>query len=81
VWTNRNTIQVGSSLAPYLGDPWSKVGIGRVKDNGNEKWVGFIGGGFASGAPGAGMHTRQRFYVVDLSDEASLEYTGPRTLI
>ena len=31
--------------APYLGDPWSKIMIHRVKINGNEKWVGFLGGG------------------------------------
>jgi type IV pilus assembly protein PilY1 len=31
--------------APYLGDPWSKMYIGRMLINGNEKWVGFIGGG------------------------------------
>ncbi len=31
--------------APYLGDPWSKMMVHRVKIGGNEKWVGFIGGG------------------------------------
>ncbi|MFA5355070.1 MAG: hypothetical protein WC291_12645, partial [Thermodesulfovibrionales bacterium] len=36
-----------SSQAPYLGDPWGKVVIARVKigdgTNMNEKWVGFVG--------------------------------------
>lgn len=35
-----------SSQGPYLGQAWSKMQIGRVKINGNEKWVGFIGGGY-----------------------------------
>jgi len=30
----------------YLDEPWSKMAIGRVRIDGNEKWVGFIGGGF-----------------------------------
>jgi Tfp pilus tip-associated adhesin PilY1 len=35
-----------SKQGMYLDEPWSKMAIGRVKDGGNEKWVGFIGGGF-----------------------------------
>jgi len=35
-----------SSQGMYLDEPWSKMAIGRVKIGGNEKWVGFIGGGF-----------------------------------
>ena len=35
-----------ASQAPYLGDPWCKVSTGRVKINGVEKWVGFIGAGY-----------------------------------
>jgi Tfp pilus tip-associated adhesin PilY1 len=35
-----------SAQAPYLGQAWSRMQIGRVKISGNEKWVGFIGGGF-----------------------------------
>jgi hypothetical protein len=31
----------------YLDEPWSKMAIGRVRIDGNEKWVGFIGGGFS----------------------------------
>jgi Tfp pilus tip-associated adhesin PilY1 len=34
-----------AAQAPYLGDPWSKMYIGRMLINGSEKWVGFIGGG------------------------------------
>lgn len=60
-----------SSNAPYLGDPWSKMIIGRVKISGNEKWVGFIGGGYnASNCAGGGIcDTRGKgFYVVDLNN-------------
>ena len=34
-----------TAQSPYLGDPWSKMYIHRVKINGNEKWVGFMGAG------------------------------------
>jgi Tfp pilus tip-associated adhesin PilY1 len=59
------------ALAPYLGDPWSKVMIGRVKYSGAEKWVGFIGAGYnASDCSGGGScDTRGKgFYLVDLSN-------------
>jgi len=39
-----------SAQAPYLGDPWSKMQIGRVKIAGNEVWVGFVGGGYSQTA-------------------------------
>ncbi|MBM4333497.1 MAG: hypothetical protein FJ117_20140 [Deltaproteobacteria bacterium] len=63
------------SQAPYLGDPWSKVGIGRVKINGNEKWVGFFGGGYNASdcAGGGGCDARGKgFYVIDLSNGSIL---------
>ena len=31
----------------HLGQPWSKMFIGRVRINNAEKWVGFIGGGYS----------------------------------
>ncbi len=34
-----------AAQAPYLGDPWSKMYVHRVKINGAEKWVGFMGAG------------------------------------
>jgi type IV pilus assembly protein PilY1 len=60
-----------SAQAPYLGEPWSKVVMGRVKINGNEKWVGFFGAGYNASdcAGGGGCDTRGKgFYVVDLSN-------------
>jgi type IV pilus assembly protein PilY1 len=64
-------INTTSSLSPYLGDPWSKFGIGRVKINGDEKWVGFVGGGYNASdcAGGGGCDSRGKsFYVVDLNN-------------
>ena len=61
-----------SSQAPYLGQAWSKMQTGRIKVGGEERWVGFVGGGYnaatcsgscntpATGSAGKG------FYVVDL---------------
>lgn len=64
-----------AAQAPYLGDPWSKMMIGRVKVkiNGNvkEKWVGFIGAGYnaADCSGGGGCDTRGKgFFVIDLSN-------------
>ncbi len=49
-------LQPTSAQAPYLGQAWSKMQIGRVKISGNEKWVGFMGGGYdgTSCTPAAG---------------------------
>lgn len=67
--------------ALYLGEPWSKMQIGRVKIAGNEKWVGFIGGGYSGSAclsadggtsyacnTPATYSAGKGFYVVDLSN-------------
>jgi type IV pilus assembly protein PilY1 len=64
-------ITPNSTEAPYLGEPWSKMYIGRVIINGNEKWVGFIGGGYNASdcSGGGGCDTRGKgFYVIDLSN-------------
>jgi hypothetical protein len=60
---------LSSAQAPYMGAPWSKMMIGRVLDGGNEKWVGFIGGG--AYAPGA-AESGKGFFVVDLRDGSVL---------
>jgi type IV pilus assembly protein PilY1 len=61
--------------APYLGEPWSRMMIHRVRYNGagqeHEKWVGFIGAGYneADCHGGGQCDTRGKgFYVVDLSN-------------
>ena len=62
--------------APYLGDPWSKMMIGRVRikvgSAQKEKWVGFIGAGY-NAADCANVNqtcdTRGKgFFVIDLSN-------------
>ena len=57
--------------APYLGEPWSKMVMGRVKIDGNEKWVGFIGAGYNGGdcaVPGDCDLRGKGFMVVDLQN-------------
>ncbi len=58
--------------AAYLAEPWSKMGMGRVLISGNEKWVGFIGGGgydySCSTTPTFAGNTGKAFFVVDLSN-------------
>ena len=57
--------------APFLGEPWSKMIMGRVKINGNEKWVGFIGAGYNGGdcaVPGDCDLRGKGFMVVDLQN-------------
>ena len=71
---NPNSSQA-SSQAPYLGEPWSRVAMGRVKINGYEKWVGFMGAGYNGSdcAGGGDCDTRGKgFYVVDLSNGSIL---------
>jgi Tfp pilus tip-associated adhesin PilY1 len=68
-----------TAQAPFLAESWSKMQIGRVKIAGNEKWVGFIGGGYsgtsclsADGATSTACNTPatgspgKGFFVVDL---------------
>ena len=71
--------------APYVGGPWSRMMVGRVWNGGNERWVGFIGGGVYN----TGMaHSGKGLFVVDLYDgsilwsytranNASLDYPMP----
>lgn len=53
---------------PYYGDPWSKMMVHRVKINGAEKWVGFVGAGHnLSSCSGASCDQRGKgLFVVDL---------------
>jgi Tfp pilus tip-associated adhesin PilY1 len=67
-------LQPTSDQAKYIDEPWSKMAVGRVKIDGKEKWLGFIGGGYntqgkydddddySAGRRGKG------FFVVDLSN-------------
>jgi hypothetical protein len=85
-------IAPSASQAPYLGEPWSKMMVSRVKVGGVEKWVGFFGGGHNfSSCTGAGCDTRGKgFFVVELAtgnvlwsltlaDNADMAYAMPGT--
>lgn len=68
-------VSAGSDSAPYLGDPWSKMMIGKVLIDGQEKWVGFMGGGYngADCSGGGACDTRGKgFFIIDLSSGAVL---------
>ncbi|MBN1364114.1 MAG: hypothetical protein JW976_04830 [Syntrophaceae bacterium] len=47
-WHFGGTAGLTATQGNHLGQPWSKITIGRVYINGDEKWVGFTAGGFAS---------------------------------
>jgi Tfp pilus tip-associated adhesin PilY1 len=64
-----------TTQAPYMGESWSKMMIGRVLtktgSTETEKWVGFVGGGYNANAcaNNSCADTRGKgFFVVDLSD-------------
>lgn len=62
-------LNISSTDAPYLGEPWSKMVMSRVRRDGNEKWVGFIGGGYSDclTLDNPTCATRGKgFFVVDL---------------
>jgi hypothetical protein len=86
-WHLGGTTALSATEGSHLGQPWSKMIMGRVKIAGNEKWVGFIGGGYsATDCKGGGAcDTRGKgFYVVDLSSGSILwKYThsGPQSVV
>lgn len=67
VWPTLHNTQInpGATQGPYLGEPWSKMAIGRVKIGGSEKWVGFIGGGFNRNS--GDSNQGRGFFIVELS--------------
>lgn len=67
MWTLNTSVDNQENVWPYFGEPWSRMNIGRVKIGGNEKWVGFIGGGYnADTAPGD--KRGKGVFAVDLSN-------------
>ena len=64
-----------TTQAPYVGESWSKMVMGRILTKSSdltvtEKWVGFVGGGYNANAYSkSGDDTRGKsFFVVDLTD-------------
>ena len=72
IWRLGGTAGIPAAYGPYLTEPWSKFMIGKVLINGNEKWVGLVGGG------GSTDNTKGNgFFIVDLSSGSILwGYTG-----
>ncbi|MFH1080968.1 MAG: PilC/PilY family type IV pilus protein [Pseudomonadota bacterium] len=72
--TTKYPTETAAAVWPFLGEPWSKMAMGRVKIGGNEKWVGFIGGGYnaAQCSDSTGDKRGKGIFVVDLSDGAVL---------
>ncbi len=81
LWKLNESTPASAPAAPYLAEAWSKMQIGRVRIGGNEKWVGFIGGGYsgasclsADGATATACNTPatgssgKGFFVVDLTN-------------
>ncbi|MEE9911465.1 MAG: hypothetical protein K4571_07045 [Deltaproteobacteria bacterium] len=69
------TLQPDSSAAPFLGEPWSAVSIGRVKIGGMERWIGVIGGGYNAATCGTSACADKRgkgIIVFDLRTGQSL---------
>ncbi|MGA2525200.1 MAG: PilC/PilY family type IV pilus protein [Smithellaceae bacterium] len=79
-WRLGGSSGLSATDGAYLGQPWSKMYIGRVLINNTEKWVGLIGGGYSGvNCPASGTcDTRGKgFYVVDLSNGSILwRYTN-----
>jgi len=63
-----------SKQGRHLDEPWSRMALGRVMIDGNEKWVGFFGGGYNEGTQyedddGETRGKRGKgFFVADLSN-------------
>ncbi len=61
---------LSSTDGPYFGEPWSRMGIGRIQNaSGHEIWVGFIGGGYSGiehKPPAVSNTIGKGFFVIDM---------------
>ncbi len=71
-WKLGGAAGIPAAYGPYLAEPWSKFMTGRILINGNEKWVGFVGGG-----GGISADTGSGLFVVDLSDGSIIKGFTP----
>lgn len=71
-WKLGGAAGIPAAYGPYLAEPWSKFMTGRILINGNEKWVGFVGGG-----GGISADTGNGLFVVDLSDGSIIKGFTP----
>ena len=66
-WHFGGTGGLDATKGAYLGQPWSKITMNRVKIAGNERWVGFVPAGYTAGSCGGTCDTRGKgFFVIDL---------------
>jgi len=75
-WRLGGNQPLSESDAIYLGQAWSKMVVHRVRVNNNEKWVGFIGGGYSGNSCGTTTTCDKRgkgFFVVDMADGSILK--------
>ena len=71
-WKLGGAAGIPAAYGPYLAEPWSKFMTGRILINGNEKWVGFVGGG-----GGISADTGNGLFVVDLNDGSIIKGFTP----
>jgi Tfp pilus tip-associated adhesin PilY1 len=82
-WKLGGSSGLSATHGSHLGQPWSKMSMGRVLYDGKEKWVGFIGGGFSKtdcSGGGACDPKGKGFYVIDISNGTILwssTHSGP----
>lgn len=76
MWKNREMVR--DDIGPYLGEPWSKMAIGRVKHNGVIKDVGFIGGGYCPPSNANCGNRGKGLFVIDIFDNGKIikAFTG-----
>jgi len=61
--------------APELGETWSVPAIGRVKKNGNDTWVAFVGSGYDNNPDNV---VGNKFYAIDIEEGTSFwSFTAP----
>ncbi|OGP67329.1 MAG: hypothetical protein A2W27_04775 [Deltaproteobacteria bacterium RBG_16_44_11] len=67
-WRIGSNTALSADEAKHLGQPWSKMIMSRVIIGVNEKWVGFIGGGYSGNncTTGTCDTSGKGFYVIDL---------------
>ncbi|MBN2653794.1 MAG: hypothetical protein JXR79_01585 [Nitrospirae bacterium] len=70
-------ISSSASEAPYIGQPWSKMTIGKIKISDEERWVGIIGGGYNAAACNTGQQncdTRGKgIFIIDMKTGSVLK--------
>lgn len=86
-WHFGGSTALTATQAAHLGQPWSKITIGRVYINGNERWVGFAAAGYSGTDCRTGGTCDPRgkgFYVIDMLNGQILQtftHDGPDGIV